>query len=84
MNLEPFSVPAPLGTVLAHNMPELLGVVHLLHMGKLMDNNIVYDWLRHHKELPVEVEITFLGAAAPACLGSPDGQPIIPDAQLAR
>ena len=50
-------------------------MVHLFQMGKLMDDNVVNDRLRHHQELPVEVEIAFPGAATPTSLRSSYTQP---------
>jgi hypothetical protein len=56
-------------------------MIHLFQVGKLMNDDILNDRLRRHDELPVEVEVAFMGAATPTSLHPSYGQAAIFDPQ---
>ena len=81
MVLEPSFVLAPSGTMFGYQLPESPCVIHLFQVGKFMDDDVVDDWLWHHYEPPVEVQVSFLGAATPTSPRSSDAQSAIGDSQ---
>ena len=66
MLLKPFPMGAPPGAMFGHQLPELLGVIHLFQMGEFVDDNVVNDRLRCHYQLPIEAKVALIGAATPA------------------
>lgn len=75
MLLEPFFPELVFGHDIAHELPEPGGMIELMEMAELMDDHIIQSFRRGHDELPIEIKVMLLGAAAPSALLVPDGDP---------